>query len=73
MKILVINPGSTSTKWAVYNDRELLWKGVRNHTTDELRHFSHVNDQLQMRTQATYDALAEAAIEPKYDVDIALC
>ncbi len=71
MKILVINPGSTSTKWAVYNDRDLQWKGVRNHTTDELKAFPHVLDQLTMRTQATYEALSEAGIEPKFDVIIA--
>ncbi|MDE6039026.1 MAG: butyrate kinase, partial [Paramuribaculum sp.] len=71
MKILVINPGSTSTKWAVYNDRELQWKATRNHSTEELRQFSHVIDQLKMRTEATRQALAEAQIPEEFDVVIA--
>ena len=71
MKILVINPGSTSTKWAVYNDRELQWKATRNHSTEELRQFPHVIDQLKMRTEATRQALAEAQIPEEFDVVIA--
>ncbi len=71
MKILVINPGSTSTKWAVYNDRTLLWKDTANHSAEQLKKYPHVNDQLPMRTQATFDALANAGIKPEFDVVIA--
>lgn len=71
MKILVINPGSTSTKWAIYNDRELVWKSTRQHSADELSHFSHVLDQLPMRVDATRHALDEAQQPMDFDVVIA--
>lgn len=71
MRILVINPGSTSTKWAVYDDRTLVWKHTRQHSTDELHKYHHVNDQLDMREQATIDALKEAGIKMRFDVIIA--
>lgn len=71
MKILVINPGSTSTKWAVYNDRELIWKSTRQHPAGELSHYSHVFDQLPMRIEATRQALAENGIPTDFDVVIA--
>ena len=71
MKILVINPGSTSTKWAVYHDRELKWKHTQQHSSSEIAKFSHVNDQLEMRRQATIDALTQAGIPMEFDVIIA--
>lgn len=71
MKILVINPGSTSTKWAVYDDRQLRWKNTCHHSSSEIAKFAHVNDQLEMRLQATVDALAEAGIPIDFDVVIA--
>ena len=49
MKILVINPGSTSTKIAVYeNDTPRLVRNIR-HTVDELSSFSHIIDQFEFR------------------------
>lgn len=71
MKILVINPGSTSTKWAVYDDRNLVWKATAQHPLSELRSYSHVLDQLGMRTRATLDYLAKAGIEPQFDIVVA--
>ncbi len=71
MKILVINPGSTSTKWAVYHDRDLVWKHTLHHPSSQLKTYPHVLDQIEMRTQATYDSLTEAGIEPMFDVVIA--
>ncbi len=71
MKILVINPGSTSTKLAVYNDRELHWKHTVHHPSDQLNDFAHVIDQLDMRKQTTIDVLKEAGLELKFDVIIA--
>lgn len=71
MKILVINPGSTSTKWAVYKDRTLEWKHTLQHPHSQLKECGNVNNQLDMRTQATLDALAEADIPVDFDVVIA--
>ena len=33
-RILVINPGSTSTKTAVYEDEELIWESKISHNVD---------------------------------------
>ena len=49
MNLLVINPGSTSTKIAVYeNDVPRLVRNIR-HTVDELSSFSHIIDQFEFR------------------------
>lgn len=72
MKILVINPGSTSTKWAIYEDRNLVWKASAQHSAEELSKYACINDQLPMRIEATLSALESAGIEPSsFDVVIA--
>ena len=72
MKIFVINPGSTSTKWAIYNDRNLVWKETAHHSTEELKKYAHANDQLPMRIEATLDVLKNANVDPtSFDVVIA--
>ena len=49
MKILAINPGSTSTKIAVFEDETpLLVRNIR-HTVDELATFPQVTDQFDFR------------------------
>ena len=49
MKILVINPGSTSTKIAVYeNDTPRLVRNIR-HTVDDLSSFTRSIDQFEFR------------------------
>ncbi|MDE6383123.1 MAG: butyrate kinase [Paramuribaculum sp.] len=67
MKILVINPGSTSTKLAIYEDRELLWKHTIHHSVDELRQFAMINDQLPMRLEAIREALAADGYAVDFD------
>lgn len=67
MKILVINPGSTSTKLAIYNDRNLLWKHTIYHSVDELRRYTTINDQLPMRLEAINKALAEGGYTVDFD------
>jgi butyrate kinase len=49
-KLLVINPGSTSTKVAVYLDREQQWVESISHSPEELKPFNDVYDQLDFRT-----------------------
>ncbi len=50
--VLTINPGSTSTKVALYEGTEVIAQESLNHSADELSHFRHVVDQLDMRTRA---------------------
>ncbi len=48
-KILVINPGSTSTKIAFYKDRDLSWKEEIKHP-EVVSKFATIYDQLDFRT-----------------------
>ena len=67
MKILVINPGSTSTKIAVYeNDTPRLVRNIR-HTVDELSSFSHVIDQFEFRKNLVLKELEADNIPFEFD------
>lgn len=55
--VLTINPGSTSTKVALYEGSECIAQESLNHSVEELSQFPHVVDQLNMRTQAVTDFL----------------
>lgn len=56
-RILVINPGSTSTKIAVYREtRPRLIKSIR-HSVEDLNRFEHVADQYLFRKQIIMDVL----------------
>lgn len=61
-RILVINPGATSTKCAVYDGEKLLFKKSVDHTVEELKHFARVFDQHEYRLKLILDALKEAGI-----------
>ncbi len=61
--ILAINPGSTSTKIAVYeNDKSIFIKTIR-HTTDELKEFNKVTDQFDFRKELILKELNDAGID----------
>lgn len=59
MKQLIINPGSTSTKIAVYKDEEMIFEKTIRHTTEELQPFNKVTDQFQFRKEMILQALNE--------------
>lgn len=71
MKIFVINPGSTSTKIALYEDNQSLWVENIRHTIDELSVYACVNDQYDFRKQRILEALKNASIPLHFDVIIA--
>lgn len=50
-KILVINPGSTSTKIAVYEDNHVLFLKSLKHSLEDLKLFDTIIDQLAYRKQ----------------------
>lgn len=56
-KILSINPGSTSTKIAVYEDEKQLFVENIVHTDKELNQFKRVQDQFNFRKDAVLDTL----------------
>ena len=70
MKILVINPGSTSTKMAVFEDETSVL--VRNivHTPEELAQFDDVIEQQDFRRQLVLDELQQAGILMEFDAVI---
>ena len=49
MKFLVINPGSTSTKIAVFENNHAKYEENIIHTVDELKPYKHINDQMSYR------------------------
>ena len=60
MKLLIINPGATSTKIAVFEDEEQLFKVTIDHSADELDRFPRVIDQADYRKEAILKAVTEA-------------
>ena len=71
MKILVINPGSTSTKLAVYEDDVLVWRESLYHSAEEVAGFRHINEQYDYRRQHVHEALEKAGIPLQFDAVIA--
>ena len=67
--ILVINPGSTSTKISFFYGMEDIFTESIFHDAPLLLSFPTVNDQLEMRTQVTLDLLAKHNLSMD-DVDI---
>lgn len=56
--ILGINPGSTSTKIALWKGRNTIFSGSVSHSPEELSVFDSVKDQLDYRMQAVEELLA---------------
>ena len=48
-RLLVINPGSTSTKVAVYEDDQPLFIETLRHSSEDITSFPHVLDQYDLR------------------------
>lgn len=62
-KVLIINPGSTSTKIAVYNDNdEMVFETNISHSVEELGKFNRVSDQTEYRLDTIVNNLKEANI-----------
>ncbi len=63
-KVLAINPGSTSTKVAVFEDEKVLFIENVTHTDVELAYFSKVADEFDMRK----DRILSILEENKFDI-----
>lgn len=61
-KILVINPGSTSTKVALFSNDELLFEKKIEHSSEELSIFHKIIDQYQFRKDIILDFLKEKGV-----------
>lgn len=62
---LIINPGSTSTKLAVYRDEEKLVQENVEHDSAQLAAFHGISDQIPMRQAVIGDFLARNGIRPE--------
>jgi butyrate kinase len=58
-KILVINPGSTSTKIALFDGETELWGENIQHAPEELAQFGSIFKQVDMRHQLVVKTVAE--------------
>ncbi len=70
-KIFVINPGSTSTKLAVYEDEKAVWMTGAHHPAHELAQFHHVNEQYEYRRDFILERLKKEGIALDFDAVIA--
>ncbi len=62
MKILSINPGSTSTKIAVFEDEKEIMEKVLRHSNVELENYEDIYSQKSFRKDVILNALKEAEI-----------
>jgi len=60
---LIINPGSTSTKIAVFDNEEVVFEKTLRHQTEELVGYDKISDQYEFRMNIILDALKENNIE----------
>lgn len=64
-KLLIINPGSTSTKIGVFQDEELLFDETLRHSTEEIKQYDTIVDQKDFRKQVILDVLKEKDFDVK--------
>ena len=64
-RLLVINPGSTSTKVSLFENETSIFEESIFHDAPELLRFPHVNDQLPFRYQVILDMLSRHGIAPE--------
>ena len=65
MKILVINPGSTSTKVSLFEDEKSVFEKNLFHDSSVLLKFPHVNDQLPFRRDVILSMLRDEGVAPE--------
>ncbi len=62
-KVFTLSPGSTSTKLAVFDGAEQLFKANVRHNPDKLKAFARVSDQLPYRVDTILSELQTAGID----------
>ena len=63
-RVLVINPGSTSTKIAVYDDDKALFTQVLRHQAEEIARFGGIIEQYEFRKDLVLKAMEQNDISP---------
>ena len=64
-KLLIINPGSTSTKIGVFEDEKELFEETLRHTNEELKQYDTIFDQFQFRKDVILNVLKEKNFDIK--------
>ena len=64
-RLLIINPGSTSTKVSLFDNEKCLFEHSLFHDAPELLKYPHVNGQLPFRYGVILDMLAREGIPPE--------
>ncbi len=62
-RMLVINPGSTSTKIAVFDGENMIFEETLRHSVEELSKYDKIFDQYEFRKDIILDALAQNEID----------
>jgi len=60
--ILAINPGSTSTKFSLFEEEKLIFEKTLRHTTAELENFKRITDQFHFRKGLIMSELSDRNI-----------
>ena len=61
--ILAINPGSTSTKIAVFKNKEQIFTKNIKHSNEELEPFEKITDQFEFRKDVIHQVLKDEGIK----------
>ena len=64
-RILVVNPGSTSTKIGVYEDEQLLFDKTLRHSAEEIAQFNTIPAQKDWRRDLVMKALREQGFDAR--------
>ena len=63
-RLLIINPGSTSTKISLFVNEKEMFEKSRFHDAPVLLQYPHVNDQVPFRYQVILEMLEEEKVDP---------
>lgn len=63
MKLLTINPGSTSTKIGVFENENMIFEQTLRHSTDEISSYEKIYDQYEFRKRIILESLKVNNIE----------
>ena len=61
-RILAINPGSTSTKIAFYENENIIFTKSISHSTDEIKQYEVISEQYEFRKKIIMDTVSEYGI-----------
>lgn len=64
-KLLIINPGSTSTKIGVYEGEKELFEETLRHTNEEIKRYDTIYDQFEFRKEVILNVLKEKNFDIK--------